>query len=148
MPSKTHRFLSLRFFDRITNHIGLLVEAEFVKLGFKGLTTSHFEILTYLFRKKEPTNMTKLAEAIERTKPTCTVLVVKLESVGLLVRKVSTVDKREWEVNLSPLAISKKKNFYSVSAKLLSLKTWGLVTEEEKKLYPILEKIYNHIKMP
>lgn len=140
------RFFSVRFFDRITSHISFLVEQELVRLGYGELRSSHFEIITYLLRKKEKTNMTDLSNAIERKKSTVTILIQKLETLGLVQRDVSAVDKREWDVSLTKKCLLEKKKFFAISIKLLSLKTWGITAVEEKQLYMILEQIYSKIK--
>lgn len=140
------RFFSVRFFDRITSHIASTVELELSKMGYPELRASHFEIITYLLRKKEKTNMTALSIAIERKKSTITVLIQKLESLGLVYRELSASDKREWDVSLTAQAKGQKKSFFAISSKLLSLETWGITNVEEKQLYSILEQIYSKIK--
>lgn len=60
------RFRSVRYFDRISSEIAEIVRLEMEKLGYPGLTTSHFEILTFLLRSSVPINMTQVAKTIEK----------------------------------------------------------------------------------
>ncbi|TGK78220.1 MarR family transcriptional regulator [Leptospira noumeaensis] len=140
------RFRSVRYFDRISSEIAEIVRLEMEKLGYPGLTTSHFEILTFLLRSKIPINMTQIAKTIEKTKPTCTVLVNRLVKEGLVERNPSPSDGREWALLLSKDGKKIRKKIVTISAKLLSLQTWGISKENEDTLYPILEVIYKHIR--
>ncbi|MCT8332454.1 MarR family transcriptional regulator [Leptospira sp. 85282-16] len=140
------RFRSVRYFDRISSEIAEIVRFEMEKLGYPGLTTSHFEILTFLLRSTVPINMTQIAKTIEKTKPTCTVLVNRLVKEGLVERNPSPSDGREWALLLSKDGKKIRKKIVTISAKLLSLQTWGITKENEDILYPILEVIYKHIR--
>ncbi|PJZ45289.1 MarR family winged helix-turn-helix transcriptional regulator [Leptospira brenneri] len=140
------RFRSVRYFDRISSEIAEIVRVEMEKLGYPGLTTSHFEILTFLLRSTVPINMTQVAKTIEKTKPTCTVLVNRLVKEGLVERNPSPSDGREWALLLSKDGKKIRKKIVTISAKLLSLQTWGISKENEDILYPILDQIYKHIR--
>lgn len=39
-----------------------------------------------------------------------------------------------------------RQKIVTISAKLLSLQTWGISKENEDILYPILDQIYKHIR--
>ncbi|EMY69482.1 MarR family protein [Leptospira wolbachii serovar Codice str. CDC] len=140
------RFRSVRYFDRISSEIAEIVRLEMEKLGYPGLTTSHFEILTFLLRSSVPINMTQVAKTIEKTKPTCTVLVNRLVKEGLVERNPSPSDGREWALLLSKDGKKIRQKIVTISAKLLSLQTWGISKENEDILYPILDQIYKHIR--
>ncbi|XDD52583.1 MarR family winged helix-turn-helix transcriptional regulator [Leptospira sp. WS4.C2] len=140
------RFRSVRYFDRISSEIAEIVRLEMEKLGYPGLTTSHFEILTFLLRSSVPINMTQIAKTIEKTKPTCTVLVNRLVKEGLVERNPSPSDGREWALLLSKDGKKIRQKIVTISAKLLSLQTWGISKENEDILYPILDQIYKHIR--
>lgn len=140
------RFRSVRYFDRISSEIADIVRTEMEKMGYPGLTTSHFEILTFLIRTSNPINMTQIAKTIEKTKPTCTVLVNRLVKEGLVDRNPSPSDGREWAILLSKDGKKIRQKIVTISAKLLSLQTWGISKENEDILYPILDQIYKHIR--
>lgn len=85
--SNANRFNSIKYIGRLSEFLVDVVETELTKSGFESLSATHFEILTYLIRKKIPVNMTRIAEAIHRKKPTVTILVNKLENLNLVQKR-------------------------------------------------------------
>lgn len=77
--------------------------------GYGDIATSHGDILSQLYRKKEM-NMTELAQCIGRDKSTLTVLVRKLENLGYVERTISAEDQRVRLLRLTP----KAEDFYPV----------------------------------
>ena len=142
--SNANRFNSVKYIGRLSEFLVEVIESELTKFGYDSLSATHFEIITYLIRKKNPVNMTSISEAIHRKKPTVTILVNKLESIGLVQKEMSKEDKREFMISLT----KKGKEFRSValkiSSKVFSLKLWGVTPEESEKLFILLDKIYRH----
>ena len=76
-----------------------LVDA-LAEAGLTGLAPSHGDVLACLFKEGEAT-MQKLAAFAHRAKPTTTVLVDKLEKMGLVRRERSEDDARRTRVTLT-----------------------------------------------
>ncbi|WP_411822592.1 MarR family winged helix-turn-helix transcriptional regulator [Leptospira sp. 'Mane'] len=138
------RFHSVKYLERLSDFLTETVEGELKKLGFPSLSASHFEIITYLLRKKTACNMSKIAEEIHRTKPTVTVLITKLESLNLIKKEISPLDKREIMVSLTKEGKAFQAPAREITVKIFSLKLWGLNPEESAQLYGLLEKTYNY----
>ncbi|TGL57511.1 MarR family transcriptional regulator [Leptospira ognonensis] len=145
--SNRKRFNSLKYFGRLSEFLVEVIETELTKSGFESLSATHFEILTYLIRKKVPVNMTRIAEAIHRKKPTVTILVNKLETLNLIQKESSLEDKREFMISLTKKGKSFRKVALKISSKVFSLKLWGVEAEESELLFQILEKIYHHTRI-
>jgi DNA-binding MarR family transcriptional regulator len=145
--SNSNRFNSVKYIGRLAEFLVEVVESELSKAGFESLSATHFEILTYLIRKKIPVNMTRIAEAIHRKKPTVTILIHKLESLNLIQKESSTEDKREFMISLTKKGQSFRKVALRISSKVFSLKLWGVGPEESEKLFQLLEKVYQHTKI-
>ncbi len=91
--------------------------------------------------------MTTIAEAIHRKKPTVTILIHKLESMDLIQRVNSLEDKRENKISLTRKGKLFRKVALKISAKVFSLKLWGVEPEESENLFLLLEKIYQHTRL-
>ncbi|WCL48784.1 MarR family winged helix-turn-helix transcriptional regulator [Leptospira sp. GIMC2001] len=138
------RFVSIKYIGRLGEFLDKRIQVELSKVGYPSLSASHFEILTFLFRKGDACNMSSIATEIQRKKPTVTILIQKLESLGLVKKTYSDTDKRETKIYLTNEGKKFRPIAYRISTKLLSLKSWGISPEESSTLDPILNKIYNH----
>lgn len=145
--SNANRFNSIKYIGRLSEFLVDVVETELTKSGFESLSATHFEILTYLIRKKIPVNMTRIAEAIHRKKPTVTILVNKLENLNLVQKEISSEDKREFMISLTKKGKSFRKVALKISSKVFSLKLWGVEPDESEKLFQLLEKVYHHTRI-
>jgi DNA-binding MarR family transcriptional regulator len=145
--SNAKRFHSIKYIGRLSEYLVEVIESELIKNGYDSLSATHFEILTYLIRKKTPVNMTTIAEAIHRKKPTVTILIHKLESMDLIQRVNSLEDKRENKISLTRKGKLFRKVALKISAKVFSLKLWGVEPEESENLFLLLEKIYQHTRL-
>jgi DNA-binding MarR family transcriptional regulator len=145
--SNAKRFNSVKYIGRLAEYLIEVIEHELSKAGFESLSATHFEILTYLLRKKTPVNMTRISEAIHRTKPTVTILVNKLESLNLIQKEISTEDKREYMISLTKKGRTFRKVALKISSKVFSLKLWGVEPHESESLFNLLEKIYKHTRI-
>ena len=76
--------------------------AELAAAGLKGLAPSHGDVLACLYQQGKAT-MHELAAFARRTKPTTTILVDKLESLGYVAREASESDARSVVVRLTPV---------------------------------------------
>lgn len=147
LPYVAHksRFNSIQFLGRLSDFLAKEIESELKASGYGMLSTSHLEIITYLFKKKIPINMTTIAEEIHKKKPTVTILINKLENLNLVNKEASNVDKREYKISLTSDGIKFGKIALRISSKLFSLKLWGISPEESEQLYLLLRKVYSHI---
>ena len=90
---------------------------ELAAAGLRGVVPSHGDVLALLFRQKEAT-MHELAAFARRTKPTMTVLVGKLEKMGLVTRTQSPLDARCQIVRLTPEGERLRPAFDAISRRL------------------------------
>ena len=108
--------------------------------GANELAPSHGDILVLLYKYKSLT-MKEIAEKINRTKPTVTVLVNKLEKLGYVKRCVSEKDSRYTYITLTQRGEDFKPIFEKISEELNSMLYKNLSDEESTILENILEKI-------
>ncbi|TGK17139.1 MarR family transcriptional regulator [Leptospira fluminis] len=144
--SSSGRFHSVKYLPRLAEFLNNEIEKGLKEVeDLQSLSASHFEILTFLLRKQK-TNMSLIARAIHRKKPTVTVLVGKLEELGLVKRYSSEEDKRETNIELTRKGKSLKRTASKIGSRVLSLKLWGLNPQESEQLFDLLEKIYTHLR--
>lgn len=120
-----------------------LVDA-LAEAGLTGLAPSHGDVLACLFKEGEAT-MQKLAAFAHRTKPTTTVLVDKLEKMGLVRRERSEADARRTRVTLTDEGEALRPKFDDVSRRLVSLVYSGLSKPDAERLEALLEKTLSGI---
>ena len=113
--------------------------AELAAAGLKGLAPSHGDILALLFRKGEAT-MHEIAAFARRTKPTTTILVDKLESLGYVARVPSATDARSVVVRLTPEGAALRPAFDAISRRFVRFLYAGLSREEAETLERLLGK--------
>lgn len=108
--------------------------------GLKGLAPSHGDVLACLYRNG-PTTMHGLAAFARRTRPTMTVLVDKLEAMGLVARSESAADARSTLVALTPRGMAMHPVFDAISARLVPLAYSGLDPAEAEQFEALLRKV-------
>ncbi|PQP89191.1 MarR family transcriptional regulator [Paenibacillus sp. AR247] len=86
--------------------------------------------------------ITVLSEKIDRTQPTVTVLVNKLEKVGYVRKVKSKEDSRMTLVSLTPKGKELEPVFQEVSARLNETIYGGLSDKEQVQLESLLEQIF------
>ncbi|EQA36519.1 MarR family protein [Leptospira inadai serovar Lyme str. 10] len=146
MASSTVRFDSVKYLPRLAEFMSREIERHLKKAeDLRTLSASHFEILTFLLRK-EKTNMSLIARAIHRKKSTVTVLVNKLEDLGLVRKYNSDEDKRETNLELTERGRAVRGLAKRISSGIMSLKLWGLSSKESEQLFHLLEKTYTHLR--
>ncbi len=118
---------------------------ELASAGLDGLAPSHGDILACLYSRGEAT-MHELADFAHRTRPTTTVLVDKMVSLGLVTRERSKVDTRSQVVRLTERGESLRGVFNSISERYMKLLSSGISERESKMVERILSKILSNIK--
>jgi len=116
---------------------------ELESAGLKGLAPSHGDVLAYLFAHGTAT-MAKLADFAHRTRPTMTVLVDKMESLGLVRRRKSKDDTRNQIVSLTKDGASLRPAFEAISARFIAHLYDGVSEEEADTVERILSKILSN----
>jgi len=104
------------------------------------LVTSHGDILVTLYNYGKMT-MKDIAQKINRTKPTVTVLVDKLEKSGYIKREISSKDSRYTYIVLTEKGNKFKPVFEQIS-KNLNEKLYKNLTKQESV---ILEELLNKV---
>ena len=94
--------------------------AQLAAAGMAGVVPSHGDGLACLFRNG-PTAMHELAAFSHRTRPTTTVLVDKLEQMGLVRRGRAEDDARQTVVALTDAGEALRGKFESISRRLVRL---------------------------
>lgn len=108
--------------------------------GTEGLVPSHGDILVCLYKNSKMT-MKEIAAKINRTKPTVTVLVDKLEKLGYIKRELSNTDNRSTNVVLTKKGENFKTVFEKISKGLNEMLFKNLSEKEAKLLEELLQKI-------
>lgn len=119
--------------------------AELAAAGLVGLAPSHGDILACLYSRGEAT-MHELADFAHRTRPTTTVLVDKMEAMGLVVRERSKEDTRSQIVRLTKRGESMRGMFKSISERYMKLLSAGLSRCESEETEGVLSRILSNIE--
>lgn len=130
--------------SRIRESANRLILDELAAAGMADLSPSHGDILAVLYSEKSMT-MHQIALRIHRTKATTTVLVNKLEKLGLVQRVKSADDGRYTSVSLTEYGLSFKEIFDRISLKLNSAIYGSLTASEAETLETLLEKVRKNI---
>lgn len=107
--------------------------------GLKGIVPSHGGILLNLYHDKT-LSMQELAARIKRTKATTTVLVDKLEKLGLVVRSKSDRDSRITLVTLTQKGLDYEDLFNRIGTEINRKVTKNLTEDEALLLEKLLKK--------
>ncbi|MGN0845470.1 MAG: MarR family winged helix-turn-helix transcriptional regulator [Kiritimatiellia bacterium] len=118
---------------------------ELASAGMPGIVPSHGDILACLF-KNGPTAMHELAAFSRRTRPTTTVLVDKLEQMGLIRRERSEDDARSFVVTLTEAGESLRGKFESISRRLVHLVYSPLDKDDAETFEALLGKILANLQ--
>ena len=112
---------------------------ELSSAGLSGVVPSHGDILALLMERGEA-SMHELAEFAHRTRPTTTVLVAKLEQMGLVAHRRSESDGRSTLIALTERGEALRPVFESVSRRLIEFIGAGLTAGEAVTLERLLKK--------
>lgn len=131
---------ALALISRIREKANRFIVRELESHGIKGIVPSHGDILVILF-KGEKYTMKELADRINRTKPTVTVLIEKLVEYGYVEREKSCTDSRVTYIKLTNKGIELKPIFEDISKKLDTL-LYGDLTDGEPEIFEkLLHKV-------
>lgn len=130
--------------SRVREKANKLISHELARQGVTGIVPSHGDILFLLF-SAEKLPMKDIAEKIQRTKPTVTVLVEKLVSLGFLEKKKSQEDARVTFIKLSDEGQKLKPIFDSVSENVNTLICKDLSVEDVRLAESLLAKINRNL---
>ena len=132
--------------SRLQERAFRFIADELKKRGIQAVEPSHGAILRQLFTHG-PIPMNRLAQLIDRTKPTVTVLVNKLEKHGYVKRTADPQDNRVTLVQATDKASELSVEFEQVSKMMLEKVFNGFLPEERQALTEYLEKaIRNFMK--
>lgn len=124
---------AIMLISRIHEAAAKWISDELAAAGLEGVAPSHGDVLALLFRQKEAT-MHELAAFARRTKPTMTVLVGKLEKMGLVTRTQSPLDARCQIVRLTPEGERLRPAFDSISRRLVERAYAGIFPPAARRL--------------
>lgn len=127
---------ALSLIGRIREKANKFIIRELETHGIKGLVPSHGDILVILFHGEKYT-MKELADKINRTKPTVTVLIDKLAEYGFIQKEKSYTDSRVTYIKLTNKGIELRPIFEDISEKLNAM-LYGDFTDEESELFEML----------
>lgn len=130
---------ALSLISRIREKANKFIVRELENHGIKGIVPSHGDILVLLFNGEKYT-MKELADRINRTKPTVTVLIDKLEEYGYVEREKSRTDSRVTYIKLTGKGIELKPVFDDISKKVDTLLYGGLTDGEAENFEKLLHK--------
>ncbi len=114
--------------------------AELARAGLPGIVPSHGDVLALLLAKGDA-SMHELASFAHRTRPTLTVLVAKLERMGLVTHRKSTDDGRSTIISLTAKGAALRPLFDDISRRLVAFASSGLAPEELDALEKLLGKV-------
>lgn len=135
---------TIALMSKITDKAHRFIIQELEKKGIYGMVPSHGGILAFLFIQKNIT-MKELAEKIHRSKPTVTVLVDKLVSLGYVIKEKSDTDSRVTYIRLTEKGIAFQTDFQEISQSLNTKVFRGISKEQIAMVDPILEKIIHNL---
>lgn len=138
-PMKLRRTLFL--ISQIKERMGTFIISELESRGIKGMVGSHGDILAALYQSPTPLTMKEIAQTINRTQPTVTVLVDKLVALGYLTRIKNPNDLRSKQVKLTQNGIDFKDIFFEISGSINTELHKNISSAEADQLEMILQKI-------
>lgn len=131
---------TLYYISKIKESSNRFIVDELKKQGIVGIVPSHGGILIALYEKKEMT-MKEIAEKINRTQPTVTVLVDKLIQHGYVKKQGSPDDARVAYIRLTPKGENFREIFFNISENMNQKIHKNLNSEEADMLEKLLERI-------
>jgi len=124
---------ALALISGIREKANRFIVRELENHGIKGIVPSHGDILVILFQE-EKCSMKELANRINRTKPTVTVLIEKLMEYGFVEREKSRTDSRVTYVKLTNKGKNLKPVFDDISKKIDAL-LYGDLNDGEPEIF-------------
>lgn len=137
--------MSVSLAAKLREKANKFIIAKLSEHGFSDISPSHGDILAILFDEK-PHDMSEIAKRINKTKPTVTVLVEKLEANGYVQRIKSQDDARVTFISLSDKTIALKPIFEQIADELNSIVYRGFSDIEAEILEKLLKKAVLNFK--
>ncbi|WP_341866290.1 MarR family winged helix-turn-helix transcriptional regulator [Paenibacillus barcinonensis] len=109
-----------------------------------GIVPSHGDVLMFLYRE-ETLSIKMLAERVQRTQPTVTVLVNKLEKLGYVERSKSADDSRVTMIRLTEQGKRLEPVFREVSDQINQIIYADLSEEQSEQLEKLLSMIVRRL---
>ena len=138
---------AIMLISRIHEAAAKWISDELAAAGLEGVAPSHGDVLALLFRQQEAT-MHELAAFARRTKPTMTVLVGKLEKMGLVTRTQSPLDARCQIVRLTPEGERLRPAFDAISRRLVERAYAGFPPAAARRLEAALARMLSNFENP
>jgi DNA-binding MarR family transcriptional regulator len=131
--------------SRLQERAYRFIARELQKRGINGIEPSHGAILRQL-STYGPLSMSRLAELIDRTKPTVTVLVRKLVKHGYVERMEDPTDSRVTLVRLTDKAKALADDFQDVSRLMRERIYKGFSKKDRQSLVDQLERAIRNFR--
>ncbi|WP_145336632.1 MarR family winged helix-turn-helix transcriptional regulator [Paenibacillus xylanexedens] len=125
---------------RIRDHVNKRIVHELEQHEVTGIVPSHGDVLMFLYRE-ETLSIKMLAERVQRTQPTVTVLVNKLEKLGYVERSKSSEDSRVTMIRLTDKGKQLEPIFREVSNQINQMIYADLSEEQSEQLENLLSMI-------
>lgn len=125
---------------RIRDHVNKRIVHELEQHEVTGIVPSHGDVLMFLYRE-ETLSIKMLAERVQRTQPTVTVLVNKLEKLGYVERSKSADDSRVTMIRLTDKGRQLEPIFREVSDQINQMIYADLSEEQSEQLENLLSMI-------
>lgn len=138
------KFHAASMVGKISDAANKLIISELEKHGLEGIVPSHGGILMFLYQQNG-LSVKGLAEKINRTQPTVTVLVDKLEKLSYVKRVKSKEDSRVTLINLTDKGLQLEPVFREISDQLNNALYGGLNDTEKEQLELLLEKVLTRL---
>jgi len=121
------------------------IEDELIKNGVTGLMYTHGAVLFALYSAGGSMRLSDIARLINRTKPTVTVMVDRLEEEGYVKRVQSLEDSRVTMVETTTRGDS-LRDILTVAGKKLKNKAFrGISREDQDRMVELLEKVSENL---
>lgn len=134
---------ALTLISKIREAGNAFIISKLKEYDYENLSPSHGDILVVLY-KYEKITMKNIADKIHRTKATVTVLVDKLEKIGLVKREKSAEDNRITYIVLTKEGLDLKPVFEKISKELNAMLYKGFSESEAKQLDYLLKKMQSN----
>lgn len=134
------KYNAIALIARIRDHVNKRILHELEQHEVTGIVPSHGDVLMFLYRE-EALSIKMLAERVQRTQPTVTVLVNKLEKLGYVERHKSAEDSRVTMIRLTEQGRKLEPVFNQVSKQINEIIYSGLSDEQAEQLELLLSSI-------
>ncbi|MEY8743579.1 MarR family winged helix-turn-helix transcriptional regulator [Paenibacillus tundrae] len=134
------KYNAIALIARIRDHVNKRIVHELEQHEVTGIVPSHGDVLMFLYRE-DALSIKMLAERVQRTQPTVTVLVNKLEKLGYVERSKTAEDSRVTMIRLTEQGRKLEPVFNQVSKQINEMIYSGLSDEQAEQLELLLSSI-------